>query len=90
MADLNMEMRRKLLKKGQALPPKTPGGPPRFPISDADDVESAVHLVGQVPAAQQPMVRRHIIRNAKKVPGGMAKVPDNWQPNGQVGKSSSS
>lgn len=84
MADLNMEMRRKLLKQGKALPPNKPGGPPRFPIKTADDVGDGVGLVGQVPDSQKPMVRRHLIRNAKKVPGGMAKIPDNWLANGQL------
>lgn len=84
MPDMNMEFRRKLLKQGKALPPKTPGGPPRFPIATADDVKDGVRLHGQVPDSEKPKVRRHLIRNAKKVPGGMAKIPDNWLANGQL------
>jgi hypothetical protein len=84
VTDLNMEMRRKLLNQGRALPPKQPGGPPRFPIRHAGDVEDGVGLVGQVADSEKPKVRRHLIRNAKKVPGGMAKIPDNWLPNGQL------
>lgn len=84
MTDLNMAFRRRLLKQGKALPPKTPGGPPRFPIVTADDVKDGVRLSGQVPDSEKPKVRRHLIRNAKKVPGGMAKIPGNWLSNGQL------
>ena len=44
MGNYNVEQRRKLLKQGKALPPAKAGEPPRFPIDDASDVTSAVHL----------------------------------------------
>lgn len=81
-ADLNTEFRKKLQTQGKALPPNTPGGQPRFPINDASDVKSAVGLVGQVPDSEKPKVRKHIIKNAKKVSGGVDHVPDTWNADG--------
>jgi len=42
-----------------------------------------VKLHGQVPAAQQPAVRRHIIRNAQRIgASAMAVIPDHWNTDG--------
>lgn len=76
-ADLNAGFRKMLLVKGQALPPKTPGGPPRFPIAKPADVKDAVGLVGQVPDAEKAKVKAHIVKCAKKV-GGTQHIPTNW------------
>lgn len=82
MGDYNAAARRTLLKQGKALPPAKPGGPPRFPINDRSDVQSAVRLIGQVPAGQQPRVKRHILKHAKRL-GAMSVIPDGWSTDGR-------
>lgn len=82
MGDYNTAARRSLLKQGKALPPAKPGGPPRFPINDRNDVQSAVRLIGQVPASQRARVKRHIIRHAKRL-GAMNVIPDGWSTDGR-------
>jgi len=77
MGDYNMEQRQKLLKQGKALPPNKPGGPPRFPIDDTSDVESAVHL------ARSNEERAHVYKHAKRV-GALGKISDNWKPDGSL------
>lgn len=77
MTDYNANQRRSMQKKGQALPNPS-GGPPRFPIKTATDVANAVRLIGQIPASQQASVKAYIIRRAKAVPGGTAKIPAAW------------
>lgn len=75
--DLNAAFRQKLLAKGQAMP--NDDGPPKFPINDGDDVAKAAALHGQVDASDQPAVKRHIIKVAKKI-GATDRLPDDWQP----------
>lgn len=70
-----------LLKKGQAMPPLKPGGPPRFPVGDKDDFDNAVKAVGRAKGddADHNKVRRYLIGVGKKL--GFA-PPINWKSDG--------
>lgn len=70
-----------LLKKGQAMPPLKPGGPPRFPIGDKNDFDNAVKAVGRAKGddADHNAVRRYIAGVGKKL--GFA-PPINWKSDG--------
>lgn len=74
MGNHDMEKRKKLLKEGKALPPKG-DGPPRFPIDDGQDVESAIHL------AKTPEERKHVYKHARRL-GKLGKIPAHWKPDG--------
>lgn len=76
MGNYNTQQREELLKQGKALPPKG-DGPPRFPIDDASDVESAVHL------ARTPEERAHTYTQAKRL-GVLGKIPANWKADGTL------
>lgn len=76
MGNHNTAARIALLKQGRALPGKD-GGPPRFPISDAEDLDSAIHL------AKTGEERRHTYKCAKQM-NMLGKIPANWSPNGAL------
>lgn len=73
----NMDQLNALLKKGQAMPPLNPGGPPRYPIGDADDADAAVHAVGRAKGSHAD-VRAFITKVLKKL-GMESKIPDSWK-----------
>lgn len=74
--DYSAEKRRQLKKKGQAMSnPK--GGPPRFPITNAESLKAAIRLVGRVPASQRGAVRAHIKRQAARLKL-TSMIPDGW------------
>lgn len=77
MGNYNTEQRRQLLKQGKALPPAKPGDPPRFPIDDGSDVDSAVHL------ARTDEERRHTYKQARRL-GKLGKIPANWKADGSL------
>jgi hypothetical protein len=81
-----MAARRAAQAKGQAMPPSKPGGPPRFPIRNASDLDKAIGAVGEVrPAtdAARAKVRRYIIGRASAL--GLSKqIPDTWQADGSL------
>ncbi len=77
MGNYNTEQRRALLKQGKALPPAKEGDPPRFPINDHADVESAVHL------ARTDEERKHTYKQAKRL-GALGKIPSNWKADGTL------
>jgi hypothetical protein len=72
----NAEKRRQLLKQGKALPGKD-GGPPRFPIEDSSDLESAIHL------ARTPEERKHVYKHALRL-NKLGMIPPNWRPDGTL------
>jgi hypothetical protein len=76
MGNYNKQQRENLLKQGKALPPKG-DGPPRFPIDDAGDVSSGIHL------AQTPEERAHIYKHAMRL-GVAGKIPSDWKPDGSL------
>jgi hypothetical protein len=76
MGNYNTEQRQKLLKQGKALPPKG-DGPPRFPIDDASDVDSAIHL------ARTDEERAFVYKHAKRL-GVLGKIPSNWKADGTL------
>lgn len=76
MGNYNTKQRQDLLKQGKALPPKG-DGPPRFPIDDGQDVESAVHL------AKTPEERAHVYKQARRL-GKLGKIPAHWKPDGTM------
>lgn len=76
MGDHNTAARIALLKQGKALPGKD-GGPPRFPIADSSDLDSAIHL------AKTPEERKHVYNQARKM-NQLGKIPPNWKPDGSL------
>lgn len=76
MANHNTASREKLLKQGKALPGVN-GGPPRFPIADASDLDSAIRL------ATTDEERRHVYKRAKAM-NMLGKIPATWSPNGSL------
>lgn len=74
MGNYSLEQRKQLLKQGKALPPKG-DGPPRFPIDDGQDVDSAIHL------AKTPEERAHTYKQAKRL-GKLGKIPAHWKADG--------
>jgi hypothetical protein len=70
------EKRRQLLKEGKALPGEN-GKPPRFPIEDASDLDSAIGL------AKTPEERRHVYKQARAM-GKLGKIPVHWKPDGSL------
>lgn len=75
MGKHNAEKRRQLLKAGKALP--NPDGPPRFPIEDASDLESAINL------ARTPEERRHVMKRARAL-GKLGRIPAHWKADGTL------
>lgn len=78
-----MDERRAAQAKGHALPPKKPGGPPRFPIRNGGELGSAITLAGQADKAEQPKVRRFIMKRAAAL-GLSGRIPENWNPDGTL------
>lgn len=76
MANHDMASRVRLLKQGKALPGKD-GGPPRFPIEDGGDLDSAIKLAGT------DEERKHVYQQARNL-GQLGKVPANWNPDGST------
>jgi hypothetical protein len=76
VGNYNTQQREDLLKQGKALPGKD-GGPPRFPIDDGQDVESAVQL------ARTPEERAHTYKQARRL-GKLGKVPAHWKADGTM------
>lgn len=76
MGNHNTEARKKLLAQGKTLPGVN-GGPPKFPIEDASDLDSAIHL------ARTDEERAFVYRRAKQM-NMLGKVPANWSPNGAL------
>lgn len=81
MSGPSMDSRRQALKSGAALPPSEPGGPPRFPIRNRGELDSAIRLAGQAPKAEQPMVRRYIMKRARAL-GLSSMIPGSWSSDG--------
>lgn len=76
MGNYNTAARENLLKQGKALP-GVDGGAPRFPIADAADLDSAIHL------ARTDEERRHTYKCAKAM-NMLGKIPANWSPDGSL------
>jgi len=76
VGDHNTAARVALLKQGKALPGKN-GGPPRFPIADSSDLDSAIGL------ARTPEERRHVYKCARAM-NMLGKIPANWRPDGTL------
>lgn len=72
-----MQKRRDLLQQGKAMP--NPDGPPRFPIADASDLDSAVGL------ARTPEERRFVYKRAREM-NKLGTIPANWKPDGTLRK----
>lgn len=77
MGNYNTEQRHALLRQGKALPPKKKGDPPRFPIDDGSDVDSAINL------ARTDEERSHTYKQARRL-GKLGKIPANWKPDGSL------
>jgi hypothetical protein len=86
MATPDVASMRNLQKQGKALPPSQPGGSPRFPIRNADDLDNAIRAVGRVRPntdAARAKVRKYIISRAKAL-GLSSKIPDSWNSDGDL------
>jgi hypothetical protein len=77
MADLTPEGRRESLAKGHALPPKHPGGEPRFPVEDKQDLHRALEDYNRIPADEKLEVRRYLTRRAIEL-DAVQMLPDDW------------
>lgn len=75
MGNHSAEKRRQLLKQGKALP--NPDGPPRFPIEDSSDLDSAIGL------ARTPQERRFVMKRARAM-NQLGKIPASWKPDGSL------
>jgi hypothetical protein len=69
------QQRRDALAKGHALP--NPGGPPKFPIENASDLDAAIRLAGHVKGMAQKTVQAFIKRRAKAL-GLSSRIPADW------------
>ena len=90
MAHPDAATMRKLQKQGKAMPPKEPGGRPRFPIRNASDLDNAIRAVGRATGStgqhteeERAKVRRYIASRAKAL-GLSSKLPDTWQADGSL------
>ena len=66
--------RRRALDAGHALP----GDPPRYPISDCDDVRNAVGDLGRSDEEDRGEIRAFITRRAIEL-GCTEDLPDDWR-----------
>lgn len=55
----------------------------RYPIASARDVEKAVRATGRTDPAKRPAVRRHIIKQARRL-GCTHLIPDSWNSDGTL------
>lgn len=71
-----------LKDKGHAMAPASPGGDPRYPINNADDLDNAIMAVGRG-NGNHDTIRAYIIRRANAL-GLSSKIPDNWNSDGST------
>lgn len=90
MAQPDVATMRKLQKQGKAMPPKEPGGRPRFQIRNAADLDNAIRAVGRATSdsgqhseAERVTVRRYVMSRAKQL-GLSARIPDTWNSDGSL------
>jgi len=70
--DFSTEQRRRLAKRGAALPDGS------FPIVTGEDLANATRAVGRARPSDRPAVRRHIRKRAKQL-GLTDQLPDSWR-----------
>lgn len=61
-----------------ALPPLKPGGKPRYPINNVDDLKDAIRAFGRGKDADKDKIKAHIEAEAKRL-GRSDLIPDNWK-----------
>lgn len=90
MATPDVATMRKLQKQGKAMPPKQPGGRPRFQIRNASELDDAIRAVGRATDAQgqhtdaeRAKVRRYIMSRAKAL-GLSSRIPGTWASDGSL------
>lgn len=95
MAQPDAATMRRLQKQGKAMPPKEPGGRPRFNIANASDLDNAIRAVGratdgsgQHSEAERSKVRKYIMGRARAL-GLSARIPDTWNSDGSLGNGDS-
>ena len=91
MAQPNMAQMKKYQVAGAALPPKKPGGRPRFQINNRTDLHNAIHAVGRArpnTPQEHDMVRRYIRKRARAL-GLESMIPATWSSSGGSGASGS-
>lgn len=72
--------RRKALKRGAALPPLKPGGRPRYPIRNVEELKDAIHAVGRGKGSHNE-IRAYIMKRARELQRPDL-IPENWKPGG--------
>ena len=72
--------RKNLGKQGKAIPSKTAGAAPRFPIPNVAYLKKAIRAVGRA-KGDHAVVRRYIMRRARAL-GATNLIPDNWNSDG--------
>ncbi len=68
---ISNEERKKLAKKGQALPDGS------YPIRNASDLKNAIRAFGRAKASERAKVRKHIVKRARAL-GKTNLIPENW------------
>lgn len=74
--------RRTAQKQGEALPPLQPGGTPRYPVRNADELGKAIHAVGRG-KGNHDAIRKYIIGRAKAL-GKPNMIPSAWKSDGSA------
>ncbi len=76
--------RRTAQKRGQALPPLSEGGTPRYPIRNVGELQDAIRAVGRGKGSHDD-IRKWIIKRAREL-GRPELIPENWNPDGSLKK----
>ncbi len=82
----NADEQKQMLAEGKAM--RNPNGEPSYPIGDEEDLDNAIHAVGRGKASGNT-IRRHVMRRAKAM-NMSSKIPDTWQEDGSLARSSKS
>lgn len=70
-ADISTDERKKLAKKGQAMPDGS------YPIRNEDDLKNAIQAFGRAKESDRARVRRHIMRRARQLDRENL-IPEKW------------
>jgi hypothetical protein len=71
----SLQARRELLKKGQALPPASPGGQPGYPIPDVAHLRKAMRAFGRTPS---PARRRALVALIRRAAAKLGVLGEEW------------
>lgn len=78
----SISSRRIAQREGEALPPLSRGGTPRYPIRNVGELRDAIRAVGRGKGSHDG-IRRWIIKRARAI-GSPELIPENWNPDGSL------